>query len=59
VAENVARMKRSAIRECDVPFFPDSVALHPGYNTNRAIGRGKFALRDPVKSRPYNRIPQC
>ena len=28
----VAWMKRSVIRECDAPFFPDSAALHPGYN---------------------------
>jgi len=27
-------MKRSVILECDTPFFPDSAALHPGYNCN-------------------------
>jgi len=29
-------MKRSEIRECSAPFFPDSVALHPGYHTGYA-----------------------
>jgi hypothetical protein len=33
VAEHVARMERSVIRECGAPIFPDYVALHPGYNT--------------------------
>jgi len=32
--QTVAWMKRSVIRECDAPFFPDYAALHPGYNCN-------------------------
>jgi len=30
--DQTARMKRSVIRGCGAPFFPDSAALHPGYN---------------------------
>jgi hypothetical protein len=36
--ELVAWMKRSVIRECNAPYSPDFVALHPGYGIGRVDG---------------------